>query len=556
MDSSVDSKTLDSEVDFKVLDSASLTPIDLSNFAPEKKHVEILSQQLSRTFGALACKVDEKNIYIVLQNPQSAQDAKDTKNADTKDSSAQRATPATNTQNTPTQTPTDTSAQTLIAHHLAPLGKRVIFCQEQSFCFAWQMKAFAFVEDFYTQNSVESKLDFLLQEAIALESSDIHIESKAEFVSIRFRIDGVLREIGRIDAAEFGKLSTKMKLDSSLDITETRLPQDGRTQKTFGGVEYDFRISCVPLALGESIVVRILYKHASRISLDMLGLDSDTLSDLRRSIMRKSGLILVAGPTGSGKSTTLYALLEELKTLQKKLITIEDPIEYQIQQACQIQLNPEIGFSFYEALKSVLRQDPDIIMVGEIRDKDTLDLALNASLTGHLVLASLHSNDCIVSLERLFEMGASRSVIETSLLCIVAQRLACRLCAHCKAKVAQGFESRGCEKCGGTGIQGRTLIAQSMFVDEELKQVFWQAGGGASVNRGDAGVANANMGAGGAVDSSGARGVNINTGGVLDSGDWRTSLRHALLAREIPTLKSQAMKKREIIDWREIENIE
>ena len=179
------------------------------------------------------------------------------------------------------------------------------------------MKAFAFVEGFYTQNSVEAKLDFLLQEAIALESSDIHIESKAEFVSIRFRIDGVLREIGRIDAAEFGKLSTKLKLDSSLDITETRLPQDGRAQKTFGGVEYDFRISCVPLALGESIVVRILYKHASRISLDALGLDSDTLSDLRRSITRKSGLILVAGPTGSGKSTTLYALLEELKTLQK-----------------------------------------------------------------------------------------------------------------------------------------------------------------------------------------------------------------------------------------------
>lgn len=181
-------------------------------------------------------------------------------------------------------------------------------------------------------------------------------------------------------------------------------------------------------------------------------------------------------------------------------------------------------------------------MVGEIRDKDTLDLALNASLTGHLVLASLHSNDCIVSLERLFEMGASRSVIETSLLCIVAQRLACRLCAHCKAKVAQGYESRGCEKCGGTGIQGRTLIAQSMFVDEELKRVFWQAG--ASVNRG------------GGNGGSGVAGANMGAGGELDSGDWRTSLRHALLARNLPTLKSQAMKKREIIDWREIENIE
>lgn len=452
--------------------------LDLSSFAPRKLHTEILPASLCEKFGAIIYAATDTHITIVL--------AKDNEHS-----------------------------KQLLAHHLAPhlaLGKQLEFCLESSFCFYWILKAVGFVEHFYLLDLVEARLHYLLEQAIALGASDVHIEHKPHYASIRLRIDGVLREIGRIELDDFSKLSSKIKLDSRLDITETRLPQDGRMQKDLLHKDYDFRISCMPLLYGESIVVRLLHKHTTHLSLDTLGLSSSTASALRESIARKSGLILVVGPTGSGKSTTLYALLEELQTLEKKIITIEDPIEYQIPSATQIQLNEDIGFSFYEALKSTLRQDPDIILVGEIRDKQTLDLALNASLTGHLVLASLHSHDCISSLERLFEMGAARSVVATSLLCIIAQRLVGKLCDNCKHKTPQGYVSRGCEACDGSGIKGRIVLAEHLSIDDSLRALFWED----------------------------------------LSGDWRLSLRKALVARKLPTLKDDALSKCEHIDHRQI----
>lgn len=489
MDSSLDlSKPLDSAM--KNPNNQDMPLIDLSIFAPQKIHSNILPASLCKKLGAFVYKIDEQALYVVLQNPN------------------------------------DTHTKLLIARQLIHLAKPIVFCVESSFCFAWILRALIFIEGFYAQLDIGAMLEFLLQEAIALEASDIHIETKADYASVRFRIDGRLREIGRIELEDFSKLTTKLKLATSLDITESRLPQDGRMQKVLGGVEYDFRLSFVPLFGGESIVIRILYKHIQHITLDTLGLDEVVCTHLRRAIMHKNGLILVVGPTGSGKSTTLYALLEEIKTSQKKIITIEDPIEYQIPVATQIQLNQEIGFSFYEALKSVLRQDPDIIMVGEIRDAQTLELALNASLTGHLVLASLHSNDCITSLERLFEMGAPRSVVETSLLCVLAQRLVGRLCPHCKTEVGGRFEARGCDKCNGSGIIGRVVVAQNLFIDEELRRVFWE---------------------GNTIAESSV---------ASDASHWRIALRRALLARNLPTLKQSALQKRDIIDWREIEALD
>lgn len=464
---------------------SSMKRVDLSSFAPRKLHTEILPASLCEKFGAIVYDATDTHIIIVL--------AKDNEHS-----------------------------KQLLAHHFASqqaLGKQLEFALESSFCFYWILKAVGFVEHFYLLDEVDSRLQYVLEQAIALHASDVHIEHKIHYASIRLRIDGILREIGRIELEDFSKLSSKIKLDSRLDITEMRLPQDGRMQKELAHTDYDFRISCMPLLYGESIVLRILHKHSACISLDTLGLSHNAKATLQNAIDKKSGLILVVGPTGSGKSTTLYALIEELQTLEKKIITIEDPIEYQIQAATQIQLNEDLGFSFYQALKSTLRQDPDIILVGEIRDKQTLELALNASLTGHLVLASLHSPDCISSLERLFEMGAARSVLATSLLCILAQRLVGKLCDTCKHKTPQGYIARGCDACNGSGIKGRLVIAQALHINDSLRALFWDD------------------------DNS-------------TQTDWRLRLRKALVASNLPTLKDDALQKLAYIDYREIALLE
>lgn len=497
--------------------------VDLSHFSPSKLHTDTLSHALCERFGAIIYEVSKEHIAIVLATPSKEQES-------------------------------------LIAHHLSPLAKEIHFYRESSYCFYWILRGARFVENFAMRENVESKLLFLLQEAIALGASDIHIEQKTQCATIRLRLDGILRELGRIELEEFAKLASKIKLDSKLDITESRLPQDGRMRKNVEKKEYDLRISCVPLLHGESIVLRILYQHDTLLSLRALGLAPATAEALLESIAKKSGLILVVGPTGSGKSTTLYALLEEVKNLAKKIVTIEDPIEYQVPAATQIQLNPDLGFSFYEALKCTLRQDPDIIMVGEIRDRQTLELALNASLTGHLVLASLHSHDCISSLERLFEMGAARSVVATSLLCIVAQRLVGRLCDSCKHEEEAGFIARGCECCNGSGIKGRVVIAQHLQIDESLRRLFW----GGQESRGEAGGSRGKEGERGGEEGGESEGDR--EGGNVEGeshkaseqlGDnWRLSLREALIARKLPTLKDDALSKSELIDHREIAALE
>lgn len=485
--------------------------IDLSFFAPQKMSIDMLSYDMSERLGGFVYGVELCPI------------------ANTQDSSALFEHIVVVLR--------DEKNKQAIAHKLSAYSKPILFLRESSHYFSWVLEGLKFLERYYALSSISEQLDFLLKEAIAHRASDVHLEDKGDFGSIRFRIDGCLREIARLDKHSMRKLSGKIKLESKLDITEMRLPQDGRYARDFGEIEYDFRISCVPLLSGESLVLRILYKHKERISLEGLGLSSEILEILSKALNRKNGLILITGPTGSGKSTTLYAALEALKTLQKKLITLEDPIEYQIPLATQIQINPEIGFSFYEALSFVLRQDPDIIMIGEIRDEQTLTLALNASLTGHLVLASLHSNDCISTLERLFEMGAPRSVIESSLICIIAQRLLGRLCAHCKGKKQEGdwevFYPVGCEQCQGLGIKGREVIAQGIYFDEGLKKLFYEVPSQSSKDCGDLSSA---------------------FGGV-DFSDWRGNLKRALGNKNLPTLKDDAMRKKHLLDYKEISQL-
>lgn len=495
--------------------------IDLSFFAPQKMSIDMLSYDMSERLGGFVYGIE----LCPISDGQDSS-VRDLAHLDssTRDSSGLFEHILVVLR--------DEDSRQAIAHKLSAYNKPILFLRESSHYFSWVLLGLKFLERYYALGSIGEQLDFLLEEAIAHRASDVHLEDKGDFGSIRFRIDGCLREIARLDKASMRKLSSKIKLESKLDITEMRLPQDGRYARDFGEIEYDFRISCVPLLSGESLVLRILYKHKERISLEGLGLSSEILDILSRALNRKNGLILITGPTGSGKSTTLYAALEALKTLQKKLITLEDPIEYQIPLATQIQINPEIGFSFYEALSFVLRQDPDIIMIGEIRDEQTLTLALNASLTGHLVLASLHSNDCISTLERLFEMGAPRSVIESSLICIIAQRLLGRLCSHCRGKREEGdlevFYPVGCEKCQGLGIKGREVIAQGIYFDESLKKLFYEVPSGKDC------------------------GDLASAFGRVDFSDWRGNLKRALGNKNLPTLKDDAMRKKHLLDYKEI----
>lgn len=521
--------------------------IDLSFYAPQKMSIDMLSYEISERLGAFVYGIEK---YPLTSSTASANStfSNDSQNLVEhilivlKESSA--------TKDMPQNIENENFTKQALTHQLSAYNKPILFLRESSHYFSWVLQGLSFLEKYYALGDISTQLDFLLQEAIAHRASDIHLEHKGDFGSIRFRIDGCLREIARLDSHSASKLSSKIKLESKLDITESRLPQDGRYGREFDEVEYDFRISCVPLLSGESLVLRILYKHKERISLEGLGLSKEILEILSRALSRKNGLILITGPTGSGKSTTLYAALEALKTLQKKLITLEDPIEYQIPLATQIQINPEIGFSFYEALSFVLRQDPDIIMIGEIRDRQTLELALNASLTGHLVLASLHSNDCISTLERLFEMGAPRSVIESSLICIIAQRLLGRLCPHCKthkngtlSKEQHGdelaFYALGCEKCQGLGINGREVVAQGIYFDKWLKQAFYEMPSD--------------------IAKSQVKNTLPSTESVhpyVDSSDWRGNLKKVLLAKNLPTLKDDALRKKELLDYREIDQLD
>ena len=303
---------------------------------------------------------------------------------------------------------------------------------------------------------------------------------------VRFRIDGVLHDVTTVPRRMAPGVVSRVKIMAELDISERRLPQDGRVGLTVDGRHVDLRVVTLPTVHGESIVMRILDKEAVVMELDKLGMGGDERDRFERAFHQSHGAVLVTGPTGSGKSTTLYAALQELNTPEKNIITIEDPVEYQVEGITQIQVTPKAGLTFAAGLRAIVRADPDVIMVGEIRDRETAQIAIESALTGHLVLSTLHTNDAPSAITRLVEMGIEPFLVASALDCVVAQRLVRMLCPHCKQRAIisaevlrengykalvdlEAYEPVGCRRCGGSGYRGRTGIYEVMSVTPEIR---------------------------------------------------------------------------------------
>jgi len=304
-------------------------------------------------------------------------------------------------------------------------------------------------------------LNALLTQAARDGASDIHIEPYERTSSVRFRIDGTLREVVQPNRALHAALISRLKIMADLDISEKRLPQDGRISLRIGTRAVDVRVSTLPSAHGERAVLRLLDKTESKLTLESVGMQGDTLERFERLIAQPHGIILVTGPTGSGKTTTLYAALARLDASRSNIMTVEDPIEYELPGVGQTQINAKIELTFAKALRAILRQDPDVIMIGEIRDFETAQIAIQASLTGHLVLATLHTNDSVSAVTRLTDMGVEPFLLSSSLLGVLAQRLVRKVCTSCGGP--------GCEACGQTGYQGRTGIFELLVANDEVQ---------------------------------------------------------------------------------------
>ena len=312
-------------------------------------------------------------------------------------------------------------------------------------------------------------INVLLTQAARDGASDIHIEPFEQHSAVRFRVDGTLRDVVRPRKALHAALVSRIKIMASMDIAEKRLPQDGRITLRIGGKPIDVRVSTLPTGHGERAVLRLLDKEAGRLTLTRLGMNDGTLAEVDRLVKQPYGILLVTGPTGSGKTTTLYAALSRLDATTTNIMTVEDPIEYDLDGIGQTQVNARIDMSFAKALRAILRQDPDVIMIGEIRDLETAQIAVQASLTGHLVLATLHTNDSVSAITRLIDMGVEPFLLSSSLLGVAAQRLVRKLCTACRRQDATGWHPVGCAACNHSGYLGRTGIYELLVIDDALR---------------------------------------------------------------------------------------
>ncbi len=351
-----------------------------------------------------------------------------------------------------------------------------------------ELNSIASLEEQQEASSILMLIDVILKACINNRASDIHIEPTEKNCMVRGRVDGKLTEMFIFDKDIYPPLASRIKLLSNLDIAEKRKPQDGRFSTLIGDREFDFRISTLPILYGESIVMRVLDKQKALVKLEEAGMDEISYQKFIKSLKAPYGIILVTGPTGSGKTTTLYGALNELRNIEDKVITVEDPVEYRMNLIQQVQVNAKVGLSFADALRSILRQDPDKIMIGEIRDQETLGIAIKAALTGHLVISTLHTNDAISAIPRMSDMGIEDYLISGALVAIQAQRLVRKICTNCKTEEhlpatvleeikdyipedAKFYIGKGCKECNDTGYMGREMICEVLPISDELSSL-------------------------------------------------------------------------------------
>ncbi|WP_295020875.1 GspE/PulE family protein [Sulfurimonas sp.] len=351
-----------------------------------------------------------------------------------------------------------------------------------------ELNSISSIEQQQEASSILLLIDVILNACIKGRASDIHIEPTEKNCVVRARIDGRLAEIFIFEKDIYPPLASRLKLLANLDIAEKRKQQDGRFSTMVGNREYDFRISTLPTIYGESIVNRVLDKEKALVQLEDAGMDTASYQKLLKALHVPYGIILVTGPTGSGKTTTLYGALNELRNVEDKVITVEDPVEYRMNLIQQVQVNPKVGLSFADALRSILRQDPDKIMIGEIRDKETLEIAVKAALTGHMVISTLHTNDSISAITRMVDMGIPHYLISGALVAIQAQRLVRKICKNCKTEErisattleelhhmlpenSRFYVGKGCRECNETGYMGREMICEVLVITDDLRSL-------------------------------------------------------------------------------------
>ncbi len=342
---------------------------------------------------------------------------------------------------------------------------------------------------------VTNLTNLIIMDGIRRNATDIHINPTADIVNIFYRIDGVLQHGHGLPKAAHNGIVSRIKILSQLDIAEQRLPQDGSFTFTFLNKAYDIRVSAVPTIYGENIVMRVLVGAGQLLRIERLGFDEENTKKIKTLFHKPFGIILITGPTGSGKTTTLYAALREIDLLERNVLTVEDPVEYKLSLIKQTQVNEKVGYDFALAGRNFMRQDPDVMLLGEIRDEETAKIAIRASITGHLVLSTLHTNDAVTAIPRLIDLKVDRFLMSSSLLAIMAQRLVRKICGYCKAEYAlddyevavfkehgfslnSAYKGKGCPKCSGTGYSGRTVIGEIMIVDDEIRELIYS---GASV---------------------------------------------------------------------------
>lgn len=464
------------EVTKALAEASGLTFVDLSTYEIDPNAATLLSEEVARKYTVIPVKMEGKKLVVAVADPSNVLALDDLKIITQMDIEPVVAT--------------ETDILNAIGQY-SRMDKEV----EELANFEDEGEeastpAAQVVEEVEREDAPIVKLvNVILSEAVRARAADVHIEPQERDIRIRYRIDGVLHDIMRSPkSAQLGMI-TRLKILANLDIAEKRLPQDGRFSLVVDNRPVDFRIATLPTIHGEKVVLRILEKESIMIPLESLGFLPESLETFKKSLMKPYGAIFVTGPTGSGKTTTLYAALNVVNSVEKNIITVEDPVEYRLAGCNQVQVNPKAGLTFAAALRSILRNDPDIVMIGEIRDRETALIAVESALTGHLVLSTLHTNDAPSAITRLTEMEIEPFLTASALDCIVAQRLARKLCDKCKEpykpdkdflksvgyededieKIDVLYRARGCDYCSNTGYRGRTGVYEVMLLTEDIK---------------------------------------------------------------------------------------